>query len=113
VNRLIDVFAVDEQDQIRTMVAASLRTVVSQRLLPRAAGGRRVPLYEILQVTPAVANLIRDGRAHQIPSQIQLGKKQGMVDLDARLREMLETGLVDRATARAHANDPDAFGEAG
>ena len=110
VNRLIDVFPPAEQDQIRTMIAASLRTVVSQRLLPRAGGGRRVAAYEILHVTPAVAHVIRDGRTHQIASQLQTGRRQGMVDLDARLEEMLSQGLIERETALRHAKNRKRFG---
>jgi twitching motility protein PilT len=109
VSRLIDVFPPSEQDQIRTMIAASLRTVISQRLLPRAGGGRRVPAYEILQVTPAVAHVIREGAAHKIPSQLQTGRRQGMIDLDARLAEMLAQGLIDRATAARHAKNRKRF----
>jgi len=106
VSRLLDVFPADEQEQVRTMVAASLRTVVSQRLLPRLGGGRRVPAYEILHATPAVAKLVRDGRLHQLGSQLQIGRKHGMVDLDTRLAEMVEQGLVDAATARRHSKSP-------
>jgi twitching motility protein PilT len=106
VSRLLDVFPADEQDQVRAMIAASLRTVVSQRLLPRLGGGRRVPAYEILHVTPAIANLIRDGRAHQIPSQIQLGRKLGMIDIDGRLQEMVDDLLITAATGRAQARNP-------
>jgi twitching motility protein PilT len=113
VSRLIDVFPAAEQDQIRTMVAASLRTVISQRLLPRLGGGRRVPAYEILHVTPAVAHLIRDGRAHQIPSQLQTGRRQGMIDLDARLEEMVAQGLIAMETARHHAKNRKRFGDEG
>jgi twitching motility protein PilT len=110
VSRLIDVFPPTEQDQIRTMIAASLRTVISQRLLPRAGGGRRVAAYEILHVTPAVAHVIRDGRAHQIASQLQTGRRAGMIDLDARLEEMHSTGLIDRDTALRHAKNRKRFG---
>ncbi|HEX5136621.1 MAG TPA: PilT/PilU family type 4a pilus ATPase [Planctomycetota bacterium] len=112
VSRLIDVFPPAEQDQIRTMIAASLRTVISQRLLPRLGGGRRVPAYEILQVTPAVANVIREGRTHQIASQLQTGRRAGMIDLDARLEEMVAEGLIDRATAAAHAKNRKRFEDA-
>jgi twitching motility protein PilT len=111
VSRLIDVFPATEQDQIRTMIAGSLQTVVSQRLLPRAGGGRRVPAYEILHVTPAVAHVIRDGRTHQIPSLLQTGRRQGMVDLDARLEEMVAQGLITRETALFHAKNRKRFGE--
>jgi len=113
VSRLTDVFPAAEQEQIRTMVAASLRTVVSQRLLPRADGGRRVPAYEILHVTPAVAHLIRDGRTHQIPSMLQTGRRQGMIDFDARLDEMLARGLITRETARHHAKNAKRFADDG
>jgi twitching motility protein PilT len=106
VSRLLDVFPPEEQDQIRTMLAASLRTVVSQMLLPRAGGGRRVPAYEILTVSPAVANLIRDGRTHQIAGQIQMGRRHGMVDLDTRLQTMVEAQLITAETAREHAKNP-------
>ncbi|MGH7162398.1 MAG: type IV pilus twitching motility protein PilT [Planctomycetota bacterium] len=112
VSRLLDVFPAREQEQVRMMVAASLRSVISQRLLPRAGGGRRVPAYEILHVTPAVATLIRDGRTHQIPSQLQIGRRQGMIDMDARLEEMVREGLIDGATARASAKSPARFPEA-
>ncbi|MHC4161568.1 MAG: type IV pili twitching motility protein PilT, partial [Planctomycetota bacterium] len=95
--------------QIRTMVAASLRTVVSQRLLPRRGGGRRVPAYEILHVSPAVANLIRDGRPHQLPSQIQLGQRYGMVDFDARLEEMVKKELITPEVAFANAKSKKRF----
>ena len=110
VSRLLDVFPPEEQDQIRTMIAASLRTVVSQRLLPRAGGGRRVPAYEILHITPAVANLIRDGRTHQIASQLQLGKRYGMVDFDARLQTMLDEDLITPETALSHCKNRKSFG---
>ncbi|NJN14278.1 MAG: hypothetical protein HC813_01065 [Planctomycetes bacterium] len=72
-------------------------------------GGRRVPAYEILQVTPAVAKLIRDGRSHQIASQIQLGRRHGMIDLDTRLREMVAEGQITADTAREHAHNPGGF----
>jgi twitching motility protein PilT len=111
VSRLIDVFPPAEQDQIRTMIAASLRTVISQRLLPRAGGGRRVAAYEILQVTPAVAHMIRDGRTHQLASQLQTGRRQGMIDLDARLEEMVAEGLIARETAARHAKNRKRFGD--
>jgi len=109
VSRLLDVFPAEEQDQIRTMLAASLRTVVSQRLLRRAGGGRRVPAYEILHITPAVANLIRDGRTHQIASQLQTGRKLGMVDLDTRLQQLLSESLITREQALRHAKNPKRF----
>ncbi len=113
IHRLLDVFPAAEQEQVRAMIAASLRTVISQRLLPSADGGRRVPAYEILHVTPAVANLIRDGRAYQVTSQLQIGRKQGMVELDARIREMLDQGLITRETALQHVKNTAGLSDGG
>jgi twitching motility protein PilT len=113
ITRLVDVFPAEEQDQIRTMIAASLRTVVSQRLLPHLGGGRRVPAYEILHVTPAVANLIREGRTFQLPSQLQLGRRLGMIDLDARLQEMVNDLQITIDVARENAKDPTRISVAG
>ena len=114
INRVIDAFPPNEQDQIKTMLSASLRTVICQQLLPRKDpsedGGRRVPAYEILHVTPAVANLIRDGKTHVLAGQMQLGRKLGMIDLDTRLLQMVDEGLIDVKTARQHARSPDRFG---
>ena len=73
-------------------------------------GGSRVPTYEILNVTPAVAKQIRDGRTHQLASLLQIGRKQGMIDLDTCLSELLESGCIDEETAREHAKNPKRFG---
>jgi len=108
-NRILDVFPPKEQKQIRTMLAGSLRAVVSQRLLPRVGGGRRVPAYEILRVTPAVATLIRDGRTNQLPSALQTGRRLGMIDFDTRLEELVSVGRIDAATAARHSKNPARF----
>jgi twitching motility protein PilT len=110
VTRLIDAFPVDEQEQVRTMIATSLRCVISQRLLPRKGGGRRVPAYEILMVTPAITKMIRDARTHQLPGQLQIGRRVGMIDMDTRLKEMLDAGLIENKDARYHADNPKNFG---
>jgi twitching motility protein PilT len=112
VNRIIDVFPPNEQDQIKTMVAASLRTVICQQLLPRQGGGRRVPAYEIMKVTPAVANLIREGKTHLLPGQLQLGRREGMIDLDTRLQQMVEQELITMEEARSRAVQRRRFGGA-
>ena len=109
-SRILDVFPAKEQKQIQTMLAGSLRAIVSQRLLPRLGGGRRVPGYEILLVTPAVSSLIRDGRTNQLPSMLQTGRRLGMIDFDARLEELVAAGLIDRASAALRAKDPKRFG---
>ncbi|MCE9637585.1 MAG: PilT/PilU family type 4a pilus ATPase [Planctomycetes bacterium] len=109
-NRLLDVFPPKEQKQIRTMLAGSLRAIVSQRLLPRSGGGRRVPAYEILRVTPAVATLISDARTNQLPSALQTGRRLGMIDFDTRLEELVAARLIDRETAARNSKTPKRFG---
>ncbi len=109
-NRILDVFPAREQPQVRAMLSGSLRAVVSQRLIPRQGGGRRVPAYEILRDTPAVATMLREGRTHQLASALQTGRRHGMLDLDTRLAELVAQGLVARDVARDHAKDPTRFG---
>ena len=77
VERLIDVFPAEEKDQVRSQLAGSLCAVLAQKLLPARQGGR-VALYELLVNTPAVANLIREGKTHQLPGVIQTGQQTGM-----------------------------------
>jgi twitching motility protein PilT len=113
VNRMVDLFPAREQSQVRTMLAGTLRAVVSQVLLPRKGGGRRVCAYELLRVTAAASTHIREGRTHQLLSLLQTGRRHGMIDLDARLQQLLGDGLIDRDTARDAAKDPDRFAEGG
>ncbi len=112
IDRVLDAFPPREQRQVRAMLAGSLRTVISQRLLPRHGGGPRVPCAEILHVTSAVSGLIRDGRTHQLQSALQLGRKLGMVDFDARLEELISEGLITQDTARHEAKNAKRFGGA-
>lgn len=112
ISRILDVFPPREQPQIRTMLAGTLRAVVSQRLLPRKWAEGRVPAYEILRVTPAVSTLIRDGRLAQLPSAMQTGRRHGMIDLDTCLDRLVRENLVEAEDARRHAKDPGRFGGA-
>ncbi|MGE5591125.1 MAG: type IV pilus twitching motility protein PilT [Bacillota bacterium] len=89
VDRLVDVFPPHQQEQVRTQLAATLQGIVAQRLLPRLAGGRTAA-YEVLVATPAVRNLIREAKTHQIPTLIQTGARFGMRSMDAALRELVE-----------------------
>ncbi len=102
-DRLLDVFPVDQQEQIRTMVSESLRGIVSQQLLPRADGTGRVLALETLTNTPAVSNVIREAKTFMLPGIIQTGKKQGMQLMDDALRELFDRGLIaaEEACARA------------
>ncbi len=94
VDRIIDVFPAGQQSQIRTMLAESLEAVVAQTLLKKKGGGR-VAACEILVGTPAVRNLIREGKLHQIPSMMQTGRNVGMQTLDTAIAELAKKGLVD------------------
>jgi twitching motility protein PilT len=93
-DRILDVFPIDQRDQIRTMVSESLRGIVSQQLVPRADGKGRVLAMEVLVNTPAVAALIRDGKTFMLPGVIQTGRKQGMRLMDDALIELVQNGTI-------------------
>ena len=93
-DRLLDVFPPDQQEQIRIMVSESLRGVISQQLIARADGKGRVLALEILTNTPAVANVIREAKTFMLPGIIQTGKKQGMQLMDDALAELYKRGLI-------------------
>jgi twitching motility protein PilT len=94
VDRIIDVFPENQQSQIRVMLAESLRGVVAQSLLPRADQNGRVPVMEIMINAPAVANLIREGKTHQIASVMQTSRSLGMMTFEAATRDLIKQGLV-------------------
>jgi len=102
-DRVLDVFPVDQQEQIRVMVSESLRGVISQQLIPRANGQGRVLALETLTNTPAVANVIREAKTFMLPGIIQTGKKQGMQLMDDALVDLAKRGQIsaDEASARA------------
>src|ERR1041385_4035211 len=102
-DRLLDVFPVDQQEQIRIMVSESLRGVVSQQLIPRADGRGRALALEILTNTPAVANVIRESRTYMLPGIIQTGKKQGMQLMDDALVDLAARGSISAEEAYARA----------
>ena len=107
VDRVIDVFPPHQQQQVRTQLAGTLKAVISQQLLPRASGEGRVAAREILIVNAAVANLIREGKTHQIYSAIQMGGKLGMRTLDKDLARLVDEGVVTLEAAVAKSEDPD------
>jgi twitching motility protein PilT len=96
VDRVIDVFPEAQQTQIRVMLSESLRGVVAQSLLPRPDHQGRVPVVEILVNVPAVANLIREGKTHQIASVMQTGRAHGMVTFENAVQDLIQKGLVSR-----------------
>ena len=108
VDRVIDQFPTDRQAQIRIMLSESLRGVIAQTLC-RKIGGGRVAALEVLIVTPAVSNLIREGKTFQIPSIMQVGKQQGMVSLNDALMELVTKKLVAPDEAYSKAVDKPGF----
>jgi twitching motility protein PilT len=106
IDRIIDVFPPEQQEQIRIQLADVLEAVIGKSLLPKVGGGR-IAAYEILLATPAVRSLIRQNKSFQIPSTMQTGKKQGMQLLDDALAQLVRKGQVTLENALATANDPD------
>ena len=105
IDRIIDVFPPEQQEQVRIQLADVLECAISKTLLPRIGGGR-VAAYEILVATPAVRSLIRQNKSFQIPSAMQTGKRQGMQLLDDALADLVRTGKVTMDNALIVANDP-------
>jgi twitching motility protein PilT len=105
VNRIIDAFPANQQEQIRAQLSVALLAVVSQVLLPKQGGKGRVAAFEIMIMTPAIANLIRKNETNKIPSTIQTSKKLGMITLDDHLLELFKKGLISREVALEAAQD--------
>jgi twitching motility protein PilT len=106
VNRIIDVFPTNQQDQIRTQLSTSIIAVLSQTLLPKIGGGR-VAAHEMLVVTPATANLIRENKTYRINSVIQTGAKYGMQLLDDYMFQLWKDGIVEKEEVLLKAQKPD------
>jgi twitching motility protein PilT len=105
-NRIAGVFPADQQDQVRGMVSESMRAVISQRLVPAADGQRRVPALELLVNTKAVGNMIRENKAFQLQSVMQMGAAQGMSLLDDSLAKLVKEKVVTKEEALRHCEDP-------
>jgi twitching motility protein PilT len=108
VDRIIDVFPAAQQEQIRIMFSESIQAVVTQTLLKKRAGGR-IAALEVLIGTPAVRNLIREGKIHQIPSAMQTGQKVGMQTLDMALIELVRRNMVSAEEAQSRTLTPNLF----
>ncbi|WP_339173243.1 type IV pilus twitching motility protein PilT [Anoxybacillus sp. FSL W8-1294] len=102
IDRIIDVFQPEQQAQIRIQLATVLVSIISQRLFPRAQNNGRIAATEILINNAAVANLIRNGKIHQIPSVMQTNRALGMHTLEANIRELVEQGLIARETVEPY-----------
>ena len=108
IDRIVDVFPAEQQEQIRIQLAEVLECIVCQTLVPRAMGGR-VAAFEILTGTSAVRNLIRQNKSYQLVSTMQTGRNQGMMLMDDSLGELVRSGEVRMDDAAAKATDPDTF----
>ncbi|MDR2761078.1 MAG: type IV pilus twitching motility protein PilT [Planctomycetaceae bacterium] len=108
INRIIDVFPTNQQDQIRTQLSTSIIGILAQQLLPRIQGGR-VAAYEMLVVTSAIANLIRENKTFRITSSIQTGHKLGMQLLDDHLFRLWRDKVVSKEDALTKSNLPDSL----
>ncbi len=108
VDRIIDTFPADQQDQIRLQLASSLIGILSQRLVPRVSGGL-IPAFELLLNTPAISNLIRERRTHEIDVLIETGSQDGMIDLDRNLAELVRKGDVTKDDAMSFARRQNIF----
>ncbi|MDA8960797.1 type IV pili twitching motility protein PilT, partial [Akkermansiaceae bacterium] len=95
-DRVLDVFPVEQRDQIRIMVSESLRGVLSQQLVPKADGSGRALALELLVNTAAVAATIRDGKTFMLPGIMQTGKNVGMIIMDESLRNLYTQGVVSQ-----------------
>ncbi len=104
INRIIDSFPSDQQDQIRIQLAGSLTGIFSQRLIPRISGGL-IPAYELLIANNAVSNLIREGRTHEIMTVIETGSTEGMIDMNRCLADLVRRGEITPEQAYIHSFD--------
>lgn len=109
VDRVIDVFPPFQQAQIRVQLAAVLEGVISQNLLQLSGGNGRTAALEIMTATPAIRNIIREGKTHQIDSMVQTGGKLGMVTMDMSLADLYRRGIVDYNEAETYSVDKDVF----
>lgn len=105
IDRIIDSFPADQQDQIRVQLAGSLAGIFSQRLIPKISGGL-VPAYELLINNSAVSNLIRERRTHEIQTVIETGMEQGMIDMNRSLAQLVKNGEITVENAFAYSVNP-------
>jgi twitching motility protein PilT len=109
IDRIVDVFPAAQQGQIRSQLAVALQGIMTQTLLPTADGSGRCVATEVLVPTPAVRNLIREAKTHQIYSVLQTGGAKGMQTMDASLAQLVRAGTITRQLAESRAHAPDEF----
>ena len=106
IDRVIDAFPADQQEQIRIQLSAVLHTIVSQQLLP-GVDGERVPAFEIMHMTSAISSMIRDCKNHQIAGAIAAGGEDGMLSMDQSILNLYRGGQITRQTALEYADNPE------
>ncbi|MGH1549455.1 PilT/PilU family type 4a pilus ATPase [Leifsonia poae] len=109
IDRVIDVFPPHQQDQVRAQLAATLQGVVCQTLVRRANGKGRAVATEVLKMTPAIANLIREGKTYQVASMMQAGRDLGMHTMDQQLADLVNRGVITHRVGLEKAHDPSGF----
>jgi twitching motility protein PilT len=109
IDRIIDVFPAEQQGQIRAMLSVALQGIMTQMLLPTADGAGRCVAAEVLVPTPAVRNLIREAKTHQIYSVLQTGASHGMQTMDSALAQLVRANKVNRQLAESRAHAPEEF----
>ena len=102
INRIIDVFPAEQQEQIRAQISTSLKMVVTQRLIKTKDGLSRVGAFEVMKCTPPIQNLIREAKIHQIPSVMQTSVRDGMVTMQKSLEELVKSGKIDAGAGKEH-----------
>jgi len=107
IDRIIDIFPANQQSQIRTQLALSLRAVISQVLVKRKDREGRVAIFEVMLMTNSIRNLIREQKVHQIDHVIQSGRKMGMITLEHNIAGLIDQGIIDQTMGIELANDPD------
>jgi twitching motility protein PilT len=107
VDRIIDVFPPHQQQQVRMQLSIALQGIVTQQLLPTADGSARIVACEVLVPTPAIRNLIREGKTHQIYSALQTSGAMGMQTMDSHLAQLVRTGKITRSLAEQRASVPE------
>lgn len=107
IDRIVDVFPPHQQQQIKVQLAAVIEGVISQQLLPKADGSGRIAALEVMTGTPAIRNLMREGKTHQIDSVIQTSSKSGMRSMDLSLAELYKDGILAYEAAVTHCIDKD------
>jgi twitching motility protein PilT len=107
VDRIVDVFPPQQQHQVRMQLSIALQGIVTQQLLPTADGRGRVCATEILVPTPAIRNLIREGKTHQIYSALQTGSSHGMQTMDTALADLVRRGKINRELAEQRSSTPE------